>query len=144
MICKAKWQPLNHEAKFGFSFGCCVRGLGFFKWGSKYHTPAASVREWQQVSHTSCKCTRVTIYVHEYNAFDRCISWASKANGLSRSNSNKRLWPSWHVSCWGVIDFAKNTQNGNYLLCFFYLASASSLCLNNKKNLRFLCLALQN
>ena len=29
MICKAKWQPLNHEAKFGFSFGCCVRGLGF-------------------------------------------------------------------------------------------------------------------
>ena len=50
MICKAKWQPLNHEAKFGFSFGCCVRGLGFFKWGSKYHTPAASVREWQFTS----------------------------------------------------------------------------------------------
>ena len=24
-----------------------VRGLGFFKWGSKYHTPAASVRERQ-------------------------------------------------------------------------------------------------
>ena len=50
MICKAKWQPLNHEAKFGFSFGCCVRGLGFFKWGSKYHTPAASVWESQFMS----------------------------------------------------------------------------------------------
>ena len=45
MIGKAKWEPLNKEAKSGFSFGCCVRGLGFFKWGSKYHTPAASVRE---------------------------------------------------------------------------------------------------
>ena len=42
---QSKWQPLNEEAKSGFSFCCCVKGLGFFKWGSKYHTPAASVRE---------------------------------------------------------------------------------------------------
>ena len=28
MICNAKWQPLNEEAKSGFTFGCCIRGLG--------------------------------------------------------------------------------------------------------------------
>ena len=27
MICNAKWQPLNEEAKSGFTFGCCIRGL---------------------------------------------------------------------------------------------------------------------
>ena len=27
MICNAKWQPLNEEAKSGFIFGCCIRGL---------------------------------------------------------------------------------------------------------------------
>ena len=34
MVCKAKWQPLNEEAKSIYSFGCCVRGLGFFKWAA--------------------------------------------------------------------------------------------------------------
>ena len=42
MICNAKWQLLYEEAKSGFSFGCCVRGLGFFKWG-RHHTTSFKV-----------------------------------------------------------------------------------------------------
>ena len=32
MICNAKWQPLNEEAKSGFTFGCCIRGLPTSSW----------------------------------------------------------------------------------------------------------------
>ena len=32
MICNAKSQPLNEEAKSGFTFGCCIRGLPMSSW----------------------------------------------------------------------------------------------------------------
>ena len=100
MICNAKWQPLNEEAKSGFTFGCCIRGLPTSNW---------YLRLWSY-HNLNFKCKGCYVYpvLARLCALHQIIRWfkftLQPPNSITHGNFFSAIWDTSHWNFLSNLD----------------------------------------